>query len=79
MRKPRGHLSAREVQAERKNAVRARAPFQVRFWGVRGSIPAPGPSTRRYGGNTPCVEMRVGNELMIFDLGSGARALGDSL
>lgn len=57
----------------------ARVPFQVRFWGVRGSIPSPGPDTRRYGGNTPCVEMRVGDELLIFDLGSGARALGDSL
>jgi phosphoribosyl 1,2-cyclic phosphodiesterase len=54
-------------------------PFQVRFWGVRGSIPAPGPHTQRYGGNTPCVEMRVGDELLIFDLGSGARALGDTL
>jgi phosphoribosyl 1,2-cyclic phosphodiesterase len=57
----------------------ARAPFQVRFWGVRGSIPAPGPQTKRYGGNTPCVEVRCGDELLIFDLGSGARALGDSL
>ncbi|XXF75128.1 MBL fold metallo-hydrolase [Myxococcaceae bacterium GXIMD 01537] len=54
-------------------------PFQVRFWGVRGSIPSPGPKTQRYGGNTPCVEMRVGDELLIFDLGSGARPLGESL
>ncbi|MCP3137734.1 MBL fold metallo-hydrolase [Pyxidicoccus xibeiensis] len=54
-------------------------PFEVRFWGVRGSIPAPGPQTKRYGGNTPCVEVRCGDELLIFDLGSGARALGDSL
>lgn len=30
--------------------------FSVRFWGVRGSVPVPGPSTVRYGGNTPCVE-----------------------
>lgn len=59
--------------------MRPGVPFQIRFWGVRGSIPSPGPQTRRYGGNTPCVEMRVGDELMIFDLGSGARALGDSL
>ncbi|MFP2932773.1 MBL fold metallo-hydrolase [Pyxidicoccus sp. 3LG] len=54
-------------------------PFEVRFWGVRGSIPSPGPQTKRYGGNTPCVEVRCGDELLIFDLGSGARALGDSL
>lgn len=54
-------------------------PFEVRFWGVRGSIPSPGPQTKRYGGNTPCVEVRCGDELLIFDLGSGARALGDAL
>ncbi len=57
----------------------AKTPFHVRFWGVRGSIPAPGPHTRRYGGNTPCVEMRVGEELLVFDLGTGARVLGESL
>jgi phosphoribosyl 1,2-cyclic phosphodiesterase len=51
----------------------------VKFWGVRGSIPAPGEGTRRYGGNTPCVEMRFGTEIVIFDLGSGARALGEAL
>lgn len=54
----------------------ARVPFHVRFWGVRGSIPAPGPKTQRYGGNTPCVEMRCGDELLIFDLGTGVRELG---
>lgn len=53
--------------------------LEVRFWGVRGSIPAPGSHTQRYGGNTPCVEIRFADELLIFDLGSGARALGDSL
>jgi phosphoribosyl 1,2-cyclic phosphodiesterase len=52
--------------------------LQVRFWGVRGSIPAPGTLTRRYGGNTPCVEVRFGGERVIFDLGSGARALGET-
>ncbi len=53
--------------------------LSVTFWGVRGSIPAPGSTTRRFGGNTPCVEVRFGDQLVIFDLGSGARALGDSL
>ena len=48
----------------------------VRFWGVRGSIPTPGPRTRRYGGNTSCVEVRVGTSLMIFDAGTGMRELG---
>jgi phosphoribosyl 1,2-cyclic phosphodiesterase len=50
----------------------------VRFWGVRGSIPSPGESTSRYGGNTPCVEVRAGDQRLIFDLGSGLRALGDT-
>jgi len=51
----------------------------VRFWGVRGSIPTPGPSTLRYGGNTTCVELRVGSEIIVIDAGSGIRALGGSL
>ncbi|WP_309892043.1 MBL fold metallo-hydrolase [Archangium sp.] len=46
---------------------------------MRGSIPSPGPKTQRYGGNTPCVEIRCGDELLIFDLGTGVRALGDEL
>lgn len=52
------------------------AELSVRFWGVRGSIPSPGPETARYGGNTPCVELRAGQELFIFDLGTGVRELG---
>ena len=48
----------------------------VRFWGVRGSIPTPGPRTRRYGGNTSCVEVRVGDTLLVFDAGTGLRELG---
>ncbi|MCA9672226.1 MAG: MBL fold metallo-hydrolase [Myxococcales bacterium] len=53
--------------------------FYVRFWGVRGSLPVPGPTTAEIGGNTTCIEVRAGNELLIFDAGSGARALGLSL
>ena len=48
----------------------------LRFWGVRGSIPAPGPETVRYGGNTACVELRLGDEVLILDAGSGLRRLG---
>ncbi|MDQ6885907.1 MAG: MBL fold metallo-hydrolase [Gemmatimonadota bacterium] len=52
----------------------------VRFWGTRGSIPAPGPATVRYGGNTPCVELRTAlGELLILDAGTGARELGRAL
>jgi phosphoribosyl 1,2-cyclic phosphodiesterase len=50
--------------------------FLIRFWGVRGSIACPGPGTVRYGGNTSCVEMRVGGQLLIFDGGTGLRVLG---
>jgi phosphoribosyl 1,2-cyclic phosphodiesterase len=51
--------------------------MEVTFWGVRGSIPAPGPATVRYGGNTSCVSVRLdGGELIILDCGTGARNLG---
>jgi phosphoribosyl 1,2-cyclic phosphodiesterase len=53
--------------------------MKVRFWGVRGSIPSPGPTTQKYGGNTACIEIRVGAEerLLIVDAGSGIRPLGN--
>jgi phosphoribosyl 1,2-cyclic phosphodiesterase len=51
----------------------------VKFWGVRGSIPTPGPKTVRIGGNTSCVEIRCGREIIILDAGTGLRTLGQSL
>ncbi len=54
--------------------------IQIKFWGVRGSIPTPGPRTLRYGGNTPCIEVRFpGQPLVILDAGSGIRELGKEL
>jgi phosphoribosyl 1,2-cyclic phosphodiesterase len=53
--------------------------FGVRFWGVRGSIPAPGPKTAQVGGNTSCVEVLCGSTRLILDAGTGIRALGDEL
>jgi phosphoribosyl 1,2-cyclic phosphodiesterase len=53
--------------------------MRVRFWGVRGSIPCPGSSTIRYGGNTPCIEVRCGDRVLIFDAGTGLRPLGIEL
>lgn len=54
-------------------------PTRIRFWGVRGSIPTPGLDTARVGGNTSCVEVRVGEQVVVLDAGSGIRALGQSL
>jgi phosphoribosyl 1,2-cyclic phosphodiesterase len=53
--------------------------FQLQFWGVRGSIACPGSATLRYGGNTPCLEVRVGGQRLIFDAGTGIRLLGQQL
>jgi len=52
---------------------------RLRFWGVRGSIPTPGPTTVHYGGNTSCVEVRADGELIVLDAGTGIRPLGQSL
>ena len=54
-------------------------PPRVKFWGVRGSIPTPGPGTVQYGGNTSCVELRADGEIIILDAGSGIRRLGLAL
>lgn len=53
--------------------------FSVTFWGVRGSISCPGPDYVRYGGNTPCLEVRAKGRRLIFDAGSGLRPLGETL
>ena len=52
---------------------------RICFWGVRGSIPTPGPGTVFYGGNTTCVELRADDEIIILDSGSGIRPLGVQL
>lgn len=52
----------------------------VRFWGTRGSLAKPGPTTIRYGGNTSCVELRAKDgTLIVLDCGTGAHGLGESL
>ena len=53
--------------------------LSVRFWGVRGSIPCPGPDTVIFGGNTSCIEIRADERLIIVDLGTGIRPLGSWL
>ncbi len=59
--------------------MRDKPPFTVRFWGVRGSIACSGPRTARYGGNTSSLEVRCGDELLLFDAGTGMRYLGKTL
>lgn len=51
----------------------------VRLWGTRGSIPVSGAGTARHGGNTTCMQLHCGDEIIIFDAGSGIRELGDAL
>src|SRR4029077_7993362 len=53
--------------------------FQLRFWGVRGTIPIAGASTLNYGGNTSCIEVHCAGRCFILDAGSGLKRLGDAL
>lgn len=56
-----------------------KGPMDIEFWGVRGSIPVPGPTTVRYGGNTSCVRVRMAGGDLVFDAGTGIRELGRSM
>lgn len=54
--------------------------MKIVFYGVRGSIPAPGPTTAKYGGNTSCVYIELENgKNLVFDAGTGIRLLGQKL
>ncbi len=55
---------------------KAGSAVRLTFWGVRGSIPAPGPDTVKFGGNTSCLELRADGEHVVLDAGSGLRMLG---
>ncbi|PYJ75057.1 MAG: hypothetical protein DME72_00945 [Verrucomicrobia bacterium] len=82
-------VSGRDYGVDRTSALQAGADEYLlkpitwellsRLWGVRGSIPVPGKSTVRYGGNTSCVEVRADGEIIILDAGSGIRLLGLAL
>src|SRR5438477_5956552 len=70
----------RKLTPRQSRALKFQPPStRLKFWGVRGSIPVPGPSTIGYGGNTTCVEVRTNGEIIILDAGSGIRELGLSL
>ncbi|MET0790214.1 MAG: MBL fold metallo-hydrolase [Polyangiaceae bacterium] len=54
--------------------------MRVTFYGVRGSVPSPGPQTARYGGNTSCVEVRLADgSVLALDAGTGLRQMGNNL
>lgn len=53
--------------------------LRIKFWGVRGSYPTPGAGTVQYGGNTACVEIRLGEHTIILDAGTGIIPLGHQL
>ena len=68
-------LTAQRTQS----AVSETAQLSVRFWGVRGSVPTPVATHQRYGGNTVCVELLLGDQRIIFDGGTGLVDLGHYL
>jgi len=72
------HVHAKEKPVKVKSKGE-KSGVLVRFWGTRGSTPAPGRFTVRYGGNTACTEMRFGDEIFVVDCGTGLRELGVSL
>lgn len=53
--------------------------IRVRFWGVRGSLPSPSPTMQRGGGQTSCVEIRCGGDVLLFDAGTGLSLAGAQL
>ena len=55
--------------------------MKIKFWGVRGSIPCPGPRTMKYGGNGACLQLMIEDrkEIIVIDAGSGVRELGNNL
>jgi len=53
--------------------------MKIKFWGVRGSIPCPGQDTSKFGGNTSCVQVLGGEEIVVLDAGTGIRELGQQL
>ena len=62
-----------------ESAQKSPSSLAIKFWGVRGSVPTPGPATSAYGGNTVCVEILAEQQRFIFDAGTGLRALGEAL
>jgi len=74
-----GAIPEKNAVPKMKEAGGKQQTTRVKFWGVRGSIPTPGPGTLHYGGNTSCVEVRAAGQILILDAGTGLRLLGREL
>ncbi len=70
-------MSMRDWFSDRQS-VDGENEMSLRFWGTRGSLPTPGAETRKYGGNTTCVEVRFGKTIIVLDAGSGIREMSKS-
>lgn len=66
--------------AQLAEACALRGRFELTFWGVRGTLPIPGPKTLKYGGNTSCIGLRIGwGRQFVFDAGTGLRMLSNHI
>ncbi len=81
-----GELEPDPFTGKTSRAEIAKNPYQpkthppasyIRFWGTRGSNPVSGPEYVRFGGNTSCLEIRHGQDLVIIDAGTGIRPIGN--
>lgn len=68
--------AGKRQMADRPAWLRKPSPLKVQFWGTRGSYPVSDRRVARYGGNTACVEVRLGRRLVIIDAGTGLIDLG---
>ena len=75
------HADDAKPEPSKEDASQANGDaMEIRFWGVRGTLPVPGKKTMRYGGNTNCVSMNFGKKhFFIFDAGTGIKELSNFL
>lgn len=76
----RNAVSGRCVRRLKKTSrLKTETDLVLKFWGVRGSTPTPHAENLGFGGNTPCIEIRSGNDIVVIDAGTGLRMLGRAL
>jgi phosphoribosyl 1,2-cyclic phosphodiesterase len=73
-------LAKDRMREEWAATLATRNRLELTFWGVRGTLPIPGPKTLRYGGNTSCLGLRIGRDRhFVFDAGTGLRMLSNHI